>query len=224
MFTKRFRPMFLRFVTDEDEPGGGDPKVDEKPKNDDLGFPANTPVKEMTPEQQAAYWKDKARKHEKRAKPESFDADMAELEAFRAEKRAAEDAAKPPEQKDLEQQIAAAVAKAEQDALAKVLPSLVRAEFARRLPHLDDEGLDELMSDLPALESYTKDGKVDVERVERMAKRLAPREDEGDDKSNQQWNLGHILSQTQPLKKGMNESMAEAEARTLAKYQQPKSK
>lgn len=31
------------------------------------GFPANTPVADMKPEEQAAYWKDKARKHEGRA-------------------------------------------------------------------------------------------------------------------------------------------------------------
>ncbi len=36
------------------------PKVEE--------FPANTPVKEMTAEQQVAYWKASARKHEDRAK------------------------------------------------------------------------------------------------------------------------------------------------------------
>lgn len=52
---------YLRFLTPEDETGGGG--GDDTPK-----FPANTPVTEMTPEQQAAYWRDKARKHEDRVK------------------------------------------------------------------------------------------------------------------------------------------------------------
>jgi hypothetical protein len=57
-----FHRPFLRYV--EGEHGGGDGGGDDTaPK-----FPANTPVKDMTPEQQVAYWQDKARKHEDRVK------------------------------------------------------------------------------------------------------------------------------------------------------------
>jgi hypothetical protein len=69
----------LRFVTDEEEGGG----------NDQPAFPANTPVKEMSPEQQAAYWQDKARKHEDRVKafgdytPDAINALVQEREALR---------------------------------------------------------------------------------------------------------------------------------------------
>ncbi|WP_405375976.1 MULTISPECIES: hypothetical protein [unclassified Microbacterium] len=63
MFTGRCTyPPYLRFLAPEDEPGGGGGD-DTTPK-----FPANTPVKEMNAEQQAAYWQDKARKHEDRVK------------------------------------------------------------------------------------------------------------------------------------------------------------
>jgi hypothetical protein len=46
----------IRFVTDNEGADGAD-----------NGFPAETPVKNMTPEQQAAYWKHQSLKHESRA-------------------------------------------------------------------------------------------------------------------------------------------------------------
>lgn len=63
-FAPAFHRPFLRYI--EGEQGGGDGENvggDQQP-----AFPANTPVKDMTPEQQAAYWQDKARKHENRVK------------------------------------------------------------------------------------------------------------------------------------------------------------
>lgn len=50
----------LIFVIDPDNPGGGD---EHEPK-----FPANTPVKDMTPEQQAAFHENKARRLEDKLK------------------------------------------------------------------------------------------------------------------------------------------------------------
>jgi hypothetical protein len=60
-FAPTFHRPFLRYV--EGEQGGDGGGDDSAPK-----FPANTPVKDMTPEQQVAYWQDKARKHEDRVK------------------------------------------------------------------------------------------------------------------------------------------------------------
>lgn len=59
----RFLPWFM-FVTDDETGGGGD---DTPPalKADDKGFPADTPLSEMTAEQQAAYYKHQNRKAEK---------------------------------------------------------------------------------------------------------------------------------------------------------------
>lgn len=52
---------------DAGENGGGqnppaDPPADPPAENN--GYPENTPIKDMSAEQQAAYWKDKAQKHE----------------------------------------------------------------------------------------------------------------------------------------------------------------
>ncbi len=82
----RFDLLGLRFLTDNE---GNDP-------TGDLGFPAGTPVKDMTPEQQAAYWQDKARKHEDRVKayggktPEEIAQMQAELETARTASQTAE--------------------------------------------------------------------------------------------------------------------------------------
>ena len=58
--------------TDGDQGGnnggsGGDTGGDDKGGNGDLGFPKDTPVAQMKPEEQAAYWRHQAKKHEGRA-------------------------------------------------------------------------------------------------------------------------------------------------------------
>lgn len=59
MFTG-MRP-FIRTFTDDAPAGGGENK-------DERGYPADTPVKDMTPDQKAAYHEYHARKHENRVK------------------------------------------------------------------------------------------------------------------------------------------------------------
>lgn len=69
---KRFTNPFIMSMSLDSEGGGSgapNPKPDEdagKQKGPD--FPADTAVKDMTPEQQAAYWKHHAQKHENRVK------------------------------------------------------------------------------------------------------------------------------------------------------------
>ena len=208
-----FRP-FLRFVTDGEE--GGDPKP-EVSEGGDFGFPANTPVRDMTAEQQAAYWKDKSRKHEKNRKPDDYDDKLARLAELEAQVQAAEDAKKSPDEKELEQKLAAAKAAAKEEALGSILPRLVRAEFARKLPDLDDAALDELLEDISP-SAYVKDGDVDVERVERMAKRLAPAKAEDDKSGEPTFTLGHILRNTTPPKPNKSESIQEARERARAPF------
>lgn len=63
-FAPTFHRPFLRYV--EGEQGGGDGGGEQQ--NQEPAFPANTPVKDMTPDQQAAYHLHQARKHENRVK------------------------------------------------------------------------------------------------------------------------------------------------------------
>lgn len=56
-------------------------------KTTDLGYPEETPLSEMTSEQQIAYWKHKARKHEGRAKDRGdYDQLKAELDQLKTER------------------------------------------------------------------------------------------------------------------------------------------
>lgn len=63
-FAPAFHRPFLRYV--EGEQGGGEGGEGEQ--NNEPAFPANTPVKDMTPDQQAAYHLHQSRKHENRVK------------------------------------------------------------------------------------------------------------------------------------------------------------
>lgn len=85
-----FRPVALLPEGEHDDPPADPPKVDPpivapvEPK-EDKGFPAETPVAEMTAEQQVAYWKYQARKHENTAKARAdYDALRAKAEQFDA--------------------------------------------------------------------------------------------------------------------------------------------
>lgn len=70
---KRFTNPYLVFNQSDEDGGGGKPAPtpsggDEGKGNQEPAFPADTAVKDMTAEQQAAYWKHMARKHESRVK------------------------------------------------------------------------------------------------------------------------------------------------------------
>lgn len=70
MFTRGWafnRPPFLMLDTDGTDNGGGGGGSGDDNANAPK-FPANTPVKDMKPEEQAAYWQHQARKHEDRVK------------------------------------------------------------------------------------------------------------------------------------------------------------
>jgi alanyl-tRNA synthetase len=71
------------------DPAPAPPAPPAAPVEPATGFPADTPVAEMTTEQQAAYWKHQSRKHEERARSrEDYDAvkaKAAELDRIKAE-------------------------------------------------------------------------------------------------------------------------------------------
>ncbi|WP_053352711.1 hypothetical protein [Leucobacter musarum] len=172
MFTKRHRPLFLRFTIDESATTGGGgssapatPPADESSTSGDLGFPANTPVKDMTPEQQAAYWKDRSRKHEKRAKPEDFDDLAADAKRWRDQQ----------EQNQTPDERAVNVARAEgrREGATSLLHDAVRAELKAQRPHMTTDELDEFLEDVALDKFLGQDGRLDTERVERLAGKLA---------------------------------------------------
>lgn len=72
---KRFLNPYLLMNQSTEDTGGGKPNAGNGGENTggeggktSTGFPADTAVKDMTPDEQAAYWKHQARKHETRVK------------------------------------------------------------------------------------------------------------------------------------------------------------
>ena len=145
----------------EGSDGGGD-GGDEAPKLNEHGFPDQTPVKDMPAEQQVAYWKHQARKHEGRVK------DMADYDAIRAER----DELRATGQTDTEKAIEAARKEAAEAARAEArketLPPLVKAEFraviAGRIPA---DRIANLLEPLDLTKFLTADGgEVDTDKVQ----------------------------------------------------------
>lgn len=120
----------------EGESGGGvvaPPATPAPPVEQGNGYPANTPVAEMKPEEQVAYWRTQARKHEDRVKEradyDDLKAAAAELEQLKAagmteqEKRLVEEVQKAREEER---------AKVSQEYIGTTVASLMEAALIGR--------------------------------------------------------------------------------------------
>lgn len=159
------------------KPEMGDSLSDRKKTMPDIekGYPADTPVAEMTDKEQAAYWKYHARKHENIVKEQK---DYSELK----EKAAKFDALNKPEDKDDKNDgtpgapVDAAALRAEilAELRAEQLPAQVRSAFVAAVgDRLEEDALDNILEDID-LNKFVKDGSVDVERVKTKAELIAP--------------------------------------------------
>lgn len=145
----------------EDDPGaGGGGGGTGTPAVNENGFPDNTPIAQMTPEHQAAYWKYQSRKHEQRANA----VDVSELETLRAaavelaERKAAEltETQRIQAEKDAAE-AARATAEAERDAArSEALRIRVAADkglTSQQAARLQGSTKEELEADADALKS-----------------------------------------------------------------------
>lgn len=153
------------------DPPNGDP-TPAGPPADDRGYPANTPVAEMTPEQQLKYHAFHSRKHENRVKeygditPERAKELLAEVEQLRQASLT-----------DNERAVEAAKVEARQAAILETAPRLVAAEFrAAAKGALTAEQTQALIEDLDLSKFLTDDGSVDVAKVEAKVAALAPKQ------------------------------------------------
>lgn len=97
------------------------------PAPQDNGFPANTPIEQMTGEQRENYWKHQARKHEDRVK--AFGGLTADELAQLREKAGKHDAMERDLMGDHEKALAQATESAAADVAAVYVPRLVNAEL-----------------------------------------------------------------------------------------------
>lgn len=134
----------------------------------DNGFPAGTPLEQMTPDQQIAYWKHYSRQHEATAKARAdYDAIKAKADEF--DKYQAANAT------EHEKAVQAAAAQARADALKETTPRLVAAEFrAATAGRLTPEQLAAALEPLDMSKFLDAAGNVDVTKVATHAALLAP--------------------------------------------------
>lgn len=146
--------------------GGGQPN--------DLGFPADTPVAQMTDTQQAAYWKHQSRKHEDRNKafgkltPE-------ELTALR-EKAERHDALEFELQSESDKAVTKARKEAEEAARAALQPAVIQGklEAAAARAGVSDEDLTKALEFVDTTKFVTKDGSVDTDKVKAFVSTITP--------------------------------------------------
>ena len=150
--------------------GGGGDEGGESGK----GFPANTPVHEMTAEQQAAYWKDKSQLHEGRNKDllkitggkfgDELKAELSELGTLRDKDKT-----------DSERAIEEAKNTAKAEVRKELGTDAARMAFEFALGH-DPEKNDQsdLIDTLDLTKVLTDDGKVDTAKVRAIVNKIAP--------------------------------------------------
>lgn len=148
-----------------------DGNQDEQQKTD-KGFPADTPVADMTAEQQAAYWKYHSRKHETLAKARE---DYDQMKALAEKWTEHEKASKPADQVKAEEDAEEIRKAAEKAVSAKFATKLVTAEFkAATAGRIKSDDLTEILEDMDLTRYLNDDGEVDVERVTKKAAIIAP--------------------------------------------------
>ena len=181
---------------DDDKGGAGDDSGDAA-----RGFPANTPVADMTAEQQAAYWRTQSQKHEGRNKDllaitggrygDDLRNELAAAEAARRDKLSADERA-----------VEDARAQAREEATREFGPRSVRAAFNLLLGDMPQQERDAEIDLLDLSKFLNSDGDVDTDKVRRLADKIAPA-DKG--QGNQPRNYGqgkHTRGQTSGVAAG----------------------
>lgn len=164
------------------------------------GFPANTPVDQMTTDQQAAYYRHQARKHEDRNKDllrltggkygDDLKAIFDELETLRDEKRT-----------DGEKAVEEARRAAREEVTREYGPKSVRTAFELLLGDMPDEDRNAEIELLDLSKFLTDSGDVDTAKVRSHAERIAPA-DKG--QGNQRHDFGAGRRGAGPAKTGVS--------------------
>lgn len=138
-------------------------------ENTDTGFPANTPIADMTAEQQVAYWKHQARKHEERATSRGdYDDLKAKAEQFDAAQRAAE----TEHEKALREAREAAKAEGRTEALNESRDTTVKALLEGALKARGEQDPASVLK-FVTTGAFVTDGQIDHDAITAFADRTA---------------------------------------------------
>lgn len=137
------------------------------------GFPAQTPLAEMSVEQREAYWKHQSRKHEATAKARS---DYEELAAKAAQWDEAQRAQQTPDERAVADAVEAAKAEARAQVLAEVADERVRSAFTGNpaARSIDPQALDKFLGRVNLSSFVGDDGAVDTDAVADSLSLLTP--------------------------------------------------
>jgi DNA-binding helix-hairpin-helix protein with protein kinase domain len=144
---------------------------DAPPAEPATGFPADTPVAEMTTEQQAAYWKHQSRKHEERARSrEDYDAvkaKAAELDKIREQQMSEQEKAVNKAREE-------ALAEGKRQAMTDLSTKYTRAmlETALTTRGRTQEQVETLLRHVN-FESYVANGEPDTDAIAAYADSIA---------------------------------------------------
>lgn len=169
----------LTFTVPQSSPQATPPQATPPAKTEhEHGFPPNTPVSQMTPEEKAAYSEHvEARTRERRdalkgaigdRSLEQVKADLDELESLRDKDRTA-----------TEKEIAAAKKAMRAEVEAEYAPRLVKAAFATALAGMKDDERVELLDTINVSAFVNQQGDLDAVKVTNWIKRYAPQSDTG---------------------------------------------
>lgn len=162
---------------DGSNPGGAGSTPPAPPQLNEHGYPDNTPLAQMTVEHREAYWKHHARKHEANAKPADFDQLAADAAAFRK----AQDDAKPADQRAIDEARRQGAAEGRNAFLQDAVAASIRAA----VPTLKPEDVSDVLDDLDLSKFVTAEGRLDSERITKLATKLGGTPGTGDGKTGQ---------------------------------------
>lgn len=139
----------------------------------DKGYPDNTPVAEMTYQQQAAYYKAQSRKQEERVK--AYGGLTTEQIADLRDKAEKHDKLERELMSDSAKAVAEAKDAAKKEADAKYAPLLVQAKFeAAAAGRIEAERLTTILEPLDMSKFLTATGEVDAAKVSAFVEQVAP--------------------------------------------------
>lgn len=133
------------------------------------GFPLDTPVAEMAPEQQVAYWKHKARKHENTAKSrEDYDAIKAERDRLRQQSMT-------ESEKAVEEAKQAALAEGRTAALSDIGAKVIDAHMSAlvSVERITQEQADWVLDTIDR-SKIIRDGDVDTDKLHDIVQKFFP--------------------------------------------------
>lgn len=147
----------------------------------DKGYPENTPVAEMTLEQQVAYYKTTSRKHEDRVKAIGLTPEQ--VKELR-DKATRHDALERELMSDKDKAVAEARDTAKAEARAELIPSLVSAEFrAAAGDRIEADRMATILEPLDLSKFVTDSGVVDTAKVAAFVDGVAPATGDGHQQS-----------------------------------------